>query len=1268
MSTDRSPHFVQKVLNVLTLFSMVGSERVSDPRPFVAATVNGKEMKALVDTGSEVTVIDSKSFMALNGSPVVQPIKCPLVGANGAKIEVLGKTNLTISATNCPSSLVEVLVVKHLGSKLILGSDFLGQHSVMVDVKRKILCEINSPGRASPNLTPVCSMEKKSVPPDHEASIRIDTHCPNTLFMFTSEKGFLPAVVKSDEQGYCKVVYQNGSILPRDVCRKEFVGYCRPIDETDLLKDISWKGSKNCFTLSKSTVDMQKEEVCRQVELNHLPNQLQKQYKDVLIEFPDIFSLNPNDIGHCKILPQKIILKDPNKITSIPPYRTAPNLQPVVKEYVHKLLDTGVIQRSTSPFCSPLLLVKKAGSKSNQPLVQQYRVVHDFRALNENTVRNSYPLHNLYDLIDKVAASNVWSVIDLSSGFWNQELEKPSRQYTAFAVPGMGHFEYTRSAQGLCNSPAAFQRLLDFITQDIEGVYVYIDDIVICSDDHEAHQVTLKRVFEKFRKYNLKCRPHKIQVATAEINYLGYNLSHEKGIRPGLAKTQAISNWHPPTTVKEIRQFLGLCSFFRRTIPHFSSIASPLTKLTRKDSAWKQGKLPSEAQQAFEVLKQKLTARPCLQPPDFTNRFYLTVDASGVGLGAVLSQFKNGTEHPVAFASRTLKESETKLAPFHLEYLGMVWAVRHFKPYLVGAQFTLRTDHKPLQSLNKTKSQVFDRFLLELSEYDYVVEYLKGSTMPADALSRKLEAISTPECIDLQKQLNLSWSQIKDLQKQDRKLKALVIYKLFNKLPSFPELREFVIDNEKRSVIHEGVLCRKIDDRLVVFASQGLQSSLLRMAHDSPAAGHYGEEKTLNRLMSYWTWPHMREDVKLYCQSCAECRKKNHFPNQQPAPLGSLPPAKSFNDRVHVDLLGMLPNQNGFKYALVIVDAYSKFLQIVPLPDKTMSVVTEGFYNEWITLFSVPKLVVSDLGKEFNNHLWKHLATQFGFTHQFSSPQHPQSNGQAESAVRTVLKYVRKYVDGNDWLSLIPNVRMSHNTAIHASIQATPFQAAFAMRPSLPGSIIYPETSPNYVASHLHRQVESFKSLRNDILKANKEATDRVEAQFNKRAKTRDFKLGDKVYVSRPHVGNQFQKFQPKSKGPYIVIEVTKNQNVVLSPYDPNLPKRKIKVHVNNVILAKGPLQFYDADSTQPSNKNAAEKSPGSAKPVVQNHIYDPGESYTVPAQQSHAPSASPPLSPASSASSFHSMHSARSASPAAAAAEPEFLQGPIASRTRSKV
>jgi hypothetical protein len=205
---------------------------------------------------------------------------------------------------------------------------------------------------------------------------------------------------------------------------------------------------------------------------------------------------------------------------------------------------------------------------------------------------------------------------------------------------------------------------LDFITTGLPGVFVYLDDVVIVSRTYQQSQGQLRQLLSRFRKYGLKCRLSKLQLAAEEVNYLGYNVSKKNGIRPGAIKTESIRNWRAPTDVKQVRQLLGLCSFFRRTIESFALTAGPLTKLTRKDCAWKGGPLPEDAQKAFEQLQSKLSSRPCLTPVDFDREFILTVDSSSIGVGAILSQFNNkGIEHPCAYASRGLTQAETSYSP-----------------------------------------------------------------------------------------------------------------------------------------------------------------------------------------------------------------------------------------------------------------------------------------------------------------------------------------------------------------------------------------------------------------------------------------------------------------------------------------------------------------------------------------------------------------------------------------------------------------------------
>jgi len=348
-----------------------------------------------------------------------------------------------------------------------------------------------------------------------------------------------------------------------------------------------------------------------------------------------------------------------------------------------------------------------------------------------------------------------------------------------------------------------------------------------------------------------------------------------------------------------VKSFLGLCSFFRRTIPNFSLIALPLTKLTRQDSNWKSGALPSDALKSFHILKQKLCERPCLAPVDFDREFIITVDASSKALGCILSQVgADGIERPNAFASRSLNATEVKYAPTHLESLAILWACRHFKPYLVGKHFTIRTDHKPLMALNKANGYALDRINAELQEYlPYTIKYLKGSEMPADGLSR-LPSINLIDKKQLPWIMDLSMEQLLKLQQDDKWIKALVCYKRFNLRPNNPSLWNYVQGLKEAVEFEKGVAGIRKNGLFLALAPYHLRASLLNLAHDDKLSGHLGWEKTYGRLQLAWYWPNMRQDIIDYCRSCHICQSVNNPHSKRPVAMRGLPPVTRFNERV----------------------------------------------------------------------------------------------------------------------------------------------------------------------------------------------------------------------------------------------------------------------------------------------------------------------------------------------------------------------------------
>ena len=607
------------------------------PRPVIQVSFPSQTTsEALCDTGADISVIREDVLAQLTPSDIVrrQGGNCRRVNcANGTSLRLAGSVLLRFSVGG-REFVHEFIVCNNLRSSIILGIDFIITNGLaMLSRTKTLFWQDGHPARARQQL---------SLGPNEVRLLELESDMlmlGNTDILFEpAHATALEGVVRRGNKFLIPVC--NGTNEAVTIRRGEEIGslaYCVETSEDKLASEVARRSPSST------------EDEAIRIDLRKVPAEIRPYYVRLIEQHKAVFAAHTYDVGHCRVLPQRIVLKDPDRVSSTPPYRLAEHLRPVAEEYVKNLASAGIIQPSNSPYSSPLMLVRKGDASPSKPLIEQYRVVHDYRRLNDNTVKDSYPMRQLYELLDRVANAKVWSVIDLSSGFWNQELEPGSRALTAFGLPGLGHWEYKRSAQGLCNSPAAFQRLLDYVLRGLDRVYVYIDDVIVCSNNHEEHLKLLHQVFLRFEKFSLRCKPSKIQLGAGEVKYLGYDLSRTKGVQAGKAKVEAIGRWEAPRNLTEIRRFLGTCSFFRRTIPHFASIASPLTRLTRQDSGYLSGELPPDAQESFRVLKQKLCERPCLAPVDFNREFIVTTDASGVGLGCILSQVgEDGLEHPCA--------------------------------------------------------------------------------------------------------------------------------------------------------------------------------------------------------------------------------------------------------------------------------------------------------------------------------------------------------------------------------------------------------------------------------------------------------------------------------------------------------------------------------------------------------------------------------------------------------------------------------------------
>lgn len=404
-----------------------------------------------------------------------------------------------------------------------------------------------------------------------------------------------------------------------------------------------------------------------------------------------------------------------------------------IKTQTHDLRQKDIVRDSNSPYNAPLWMVpKKPDADGNK----KWRMVIDYRQLNEKTIGDAYPLPNIIDILDQLGDSCYFSVLDCASGFHQIPMHPNSRAKTAFSTPH-GHLEFNRMPFGLKNAPATFQRLMDKILSGLQGtdVFVYIDDIIVHGKSLEDHNRKLRALLGRLKSAGLTLQPEKCSFLKKEIAYLGHVIS-DKGVQPDPKKIKAVIDFPIPKSQKNIKQFLGLVGYYRRFIPDFAKIAKPLNLLLKKGETFEWSHFQ---QNAFNILKNKICSEPILQYPKFDQPFIVTVDASNFAIGAVLSQGKIGQDLPISYASRSLNSAEINYSTTEKELLAIVWAVFYFRPYLFGRKFVLVTDHRPLTWLHKLKDPVsrLARWKIRLSEFDFTIVYKPGkNNVNADALSR----------------------------------------------------------------------------------------------------------------------------------------------------------------------------------------------------------------------------------------------------------------------------------------------------------------------------------------------------------------------------------------------------------------------------------------------------------------------------------------------------------------------------------------------------
>ncbi|KAG6465364.1 hypothetical protein O3G_MSEX015105 [Manduca sexta] len=485
-------------------------------------------------------------------------------------------------------------------------------------------------------------------------------------------------------------------------------------------------------TRTEQTSDRVKQVLSR-LRTDHLNPEERANLEALCSRYADVFYIEGEPLTFTNQVKHKIRTTDEVPVYT-KSYRYPYIHRQEVQDQIHKMLDQGIIRPSQSAWNSPIWIVPKKLDASGET---KWRLVVDFRKLNDKTIDDKYPIPNISDVFDKLGNCHYFTTLDLASGFHQVEMSPEDIPKTAFNVEH-GHFEFLRMPMGLKNAPSTFQRVMDNVLRDLQNVIclVYLDDIIVFSVSLQEHMVNLEKVFKRLRDSNFKVQMNKSEFLKLETAYLGHIISQD-GIKPNPDKIKAIEKLPMPKTATEIKRFLGLLGYYRKFIPDFARITKPMTQCLKKGSKITPGNI--DYIKCFEKCKTLLTNDPILQYPDFEKEFILTTDASNFAIGAVLSQGPIGNDRPIAYASRTLNSSEINYSTIEKELLAIVWGTKYFRPYLFGRKFKVLTDHKPLQWVMNVKepNSRLTRWRLKLSEYNFTPIYKQGKfNTNADALSR----------------------------------------------------------------------------------------------------------------------------------------------------------------------------------------------------------------------------------------------------------------------------------------------------------------------------------------------------------------------------------------------------------------------------------------------------------------------------------------------------------------------------------------------------